>query len=125
MHLLIEPCAPDACIERALYWINGHVKSPVVVDEVAQFCHLSSSQLQRRFKYQMGSTVASYWRMKKLQLAKQLLSSSCLSIETIAYDLGYESPAAFNRRFHQMEGMAPGVWRKMHGSAKNRRETDH
>ncbi len=81
--------------------------------------------MQRRFKQQMGCGVASYWRMKKLQLAKQLLSTSCLSIEIIAYDLGYESPAALNRRFHQMEGIAPGSWRRMHGSAKNKRQTDH
>lgn len=64
---------PDPVVIRATHWIDVHFTTPVDVNKVAKHCHLSLSQLQRRFKQATGCSLAEYWRMKKLQHAKKLL----------------------------------------------------
>ena len=109
---------PDQKIIKAKNWINAHVVVPIDVARVAGHCHLSTSQLQRRFKQDTGNSVAEYWRMKKLQHAKCLLSLGHSSIEEIAYELGYENLSAFSRRFSQVFGESPSRWRKRALAAK-------
>ncbi|CDZ78513.1 Regulatory protein SoxS [Legionella massiliensis] len=109
----------DQRVSLARQWIDQHFTLPVNLDNLAKNCHLSTSQLQRRFKQEMGQTLADYWRGKKLAYAQLLLSSTNLSIEAIAYRLGYENLAAFSRRFTQVFGLSPSQWREMTLSAKS------
>ena len=44
--------------------------------------------------------------------ARLRLAQSALSIEQIAYSLGFRDPAYFNRFFHRMSGVSPGAYRK-------------
>lgn len=114
----------DQKVVDAKKWINVHFADPVDVDRVAWHCHLSSSQLQRRFKQDTGYGIAEYWRMKKMQHAKYLLSFRCPSIEEIAFEMGYENLSAFSRRFSEVFGISPSQWRKEALTAKKMREMD-
>jgi AraC-like DNA-binding protein len=49
------------------------------------------------------------WR---LQVSAQRLSTSHYSAARIAYEVGYESEAAFNRAFKRLFGAPPAMWRK-------------
>jgi AraC-like DNA-binding protein len=102
---------PDQVITKAKQWVDYYFIDPVNVNRVAKHCHLSVSQLQRRFKQVTGCGVAEYWRMKKLDHAKKLLSQTNLSIEAIALDVGYENLPAFSRRFSKIFGESPSQWR--------------
>lgn len=112
----------DAQVQKAKHWIDLHFAQPVMLYQVAKHCHLSISQLQRRFKEQMGCTLAEYWRMKKLQQAQILLSGSALSIEEVAFKVGYENLSAFSRRFTKVHGTSPSQWRL---TAKQMHATDN
>ena len=52
------------------------------------------------------------WRM---HLARRLLRESGLSLAEIAFRVGYESEAAFNRAFSRLMGTPPGTWRQSKG----------
>lgn len=112
----------DALVQQAKHWIDVHFAAPVMLTQVAKHCHLSVSQLQRRFKEQMGCALAEYWRMKKLEQAQILLSKSTLSIEEVAFKVGYENLSAFSRRFTKVYGTSPSQWRL---TAKQMHETDN
>jgi|SRR3990167_1224907 len=114
----------DQKVVEAKKWMNRYFAAPVDVDRVAWHCHLSSSQLQRRFKEDTGYSIAEYWRMKKMQHAKYLLSFSCPSIEEIAFEMGYENMSAFSRRFSQVFGISPSQWRNEALTAKKMRDID-
>ena len=114
----------DQHVVEAKKWLHAHLADPVDVDKVAWHCHLSSSQLQRRFKQDTGYGIAEYWRMKKMQYAKYLLSFSCPSIEEIAFEIGYENLSAFSRRFSQVFGISPSQWRNEALTAKKMRDMD-
>lgn len=103
----------------AKHWIDSHVVAPINIRQLAQYCHLSISQLQRRFKQMTGQSMGEYWRVKKLQHAQMLLCKNHLSIEEIAYEVGYENLSAFSRRFTQSFGMSPSQWRNMTLAAKS------
>ena len=116
---------PDQKIVKAKNWINLHFAVPIDVDRVARHCHLSTSQLQRRFKQNTGYGIAEYWRIKKMQHAKYLLSLSHSTIEEIAYKIGYENLSAFSRRFRQVFGVSPSEWRNIALTAKKMRVIDN
>lgn len=46
--------------------------------------------------------------------AKRLLSYSSLSVKEIAYQLGYDDPAYFNRLFTKKTGDTPSNFKKKH-----------
>ncbi|MBA2657665.1 MAG: helix-turn-helix transcriptional regulator [Tatlockia sp.] len=103
---------PDLIVMKAKHWINSHFTDSVNLGRVARECCLSISQLQRRFKQALGCGMAEYWRIKKIQHAQSLLTQRNISIEAIAYKIGYENLSAFSRRFSQIVGMSPSQWRK-------------
>jgi transcriptional regulator GlxA family with amidase domain len=48
------------------------------------------------------------WR---LQLAAELLQTTQLGVSAVAFRVGYESEAAFNRAFKRAMGKPPAQWR--------------
>lgn len=116
---------PDPVVLKAKHWIDAYFCTPVNVSKVAKQCHLSISQLQRRFKQVIGCSVAEYWRMRKLHHAKHLLLQKNASIEAIGLEVGYENLPAFSRRFTQVFGESPSQWRSKTVAAKKMREMDN
>lgn len=101
----------DQTVIRAKNWMDRYFSDAVDVNKVAKHCYLSVSQLQRRFKRVMGYSLAEYWRSQKLYHAKRLLSLTSISIEAIAFEVGYENLSAFSRRFSQVFGESPAQCR--------------
>lgn len=116
---------PDPVVIKAKLWIDAHFTTSVDIGSVAKHCHLSISQLQRRFKQAIGCSPAEYWRMNKLHHAKRLLSQKNCSIEAIAFEVGYENLPAFSRRFSQVFDESPSQWRRKTLTAKKMREMDN
>ncbi|WP_158617477.1 AraC family transcriptional regulator [Legionella sp. km772] len=101
----------DTPVLKAKNWLDTHFTQPININHLAKQCYLSASQLQRRFKKVMGCTLADYWRNKKMEHAEYLLATSTLSIEHIAFSLGYEHLSTFTRFFTQQYGEPPSKWR--------------
>lgn len=116
---------PDPIVMKATRWLDIHFTTSVDISRVAQHCHLSISQLQRRFKQTIGCSLAEYWRMKKLHHAKRLLSQKNCSIEAIAFEVGYENLPAFSRCFSKVFDESPSQWRTKALTAKKMREMDN
>ncbi|WP_454780727.1 helix-turn-helix domain-containing protein [Legionella sp. WA2022007384] len=127
IHFATKSCSPelDHVAIKAKNWIDLNFANPVDVSNVAQYCYLSVSQLQRRFKLALGCSMGEYWRFKKLHHAQKLLSSKDCSIEAIALAVGYENVSAFSRRFSNVFGDSPSQWRIKALSAHKMREMDN
>lgn len=72
---------------------------------------LSSRQLQRLFKKELGFSVAEYCRNVRMERATRLLRSTDLQVSEIAYDLGYSWPEHFKRDFKRFSGVTPTEYR--------------
>jgi AraC-like DNA-binding protein len=85
--------------------------SSVSVGEIARLCHLSLSSFKRKFGETFGESPGKYFVRKKLEKAADLLRHDHLRVSDIAYDVGFESVATFNRNFNLIYGISPTKYR--------------
>lgn len=102
----------DPHIGKALQAMHAHPAAPWSVSALAAQAAMSKTVFAERFRTTLGVTPARYlvvWRMHK---ARALLERSTRSIREIAWEVGYESEAAFNRVFKEYFGTPPGRYRR-------------
>ena len=91
--------------------ILHNVYSNLSLDELARLCHLSTSSFKRKFKEVFKTSPKKYISQKKIEKAAALLKSENLRISDIAYDVGFDSLATFNRNFTDTYGKSPTEFR--------------
>ncbi len=70
------------------------------------------SYLSHLFSESMGSTIEQYIITMRVEKAKELLSYGELSINEIAWQLGYSSTAHLSNQFKKITGETPGQFRQ-------------
>ena len=98
-----------AAVERAL-----DAGQRVGIDELAASLYTSRSRLCAVFKAEMGESLGSYMRRRRMERAQDLLADSSLSIAQIAELLGFPQQAAFAQAFKAANGCSATVWRGRH-----------
>jgi transcriptional regulator GlxA family with amidase domain len=73
---------------------------------------VSRSLLDERFRNVLGRSPIRYLTDWRLHTARDLLSTTDLSVFAIARRIGYESEEAFSRAFKRSHGLAPSHWRE-------------
>ena len=68
--------------------------------------------LADRFVQLMGESPLAYLARWRLQLAARRLLTTDRKVLQVAYDVGYESEAAFSRAFSRAFGMPPARYRR-------------
>jgi AraC-like DNA-binding protein len=76
---------------------------------------MSRSSFAARFTAEAGQTPMELLTEKRMHAAAELLQHSRIKIAEISARVGYQSEAAFSRRFARFFGMSPGQLR--HGSS--------
>lgn len=103
---------PDFHIQNALNYIRQRYSEPVRIQELARHCGLNRSYLARIFKQAMGCSPQEYLIAYRIGKARQLLSSERISIQNIAYSVGYNDPYTFSRLFKRETGLSPSAYRR-------------
>lgn len=73
---------------------------------------LSARSFKRRFLEATGHSPISYVQQLRVQQAKRMLARTELSIEDIAWRVGYEDASAFHRLFKRITRVTPGAYRR-------------
>jgi AraC-like DNA-binding protein len=107
----------DTYIGRTLALIHRRPNEAWTVDALAREAGMSRSALAERFTRLIGRPPMHYLQQWRLHLAAQRLRSSHDPLARIAFEVGYESEAAFNRAFKRLFGAPPATWRKLAGEA--------
>lgn len=79
--------------------------------ELALLTHLSESSFKRKFKEVFNESPKKYITQKKIERAAELLKSNTDRISEIAYDVGFDSVATFNRNFTAHFQKSPSDYR--------------
>lgn len=98
-------------ISRARMRIRESLESPLTIQQIAEDMGVSYSNFRKLFKEHTGLSPAIYQQDLRLQRAKELLSSTDLSIKEIAYRLNFESPDYFSAKFKAKIGRKPSELR--------------
>ncbi|SES04993.1 AraC-type DNA-binding protein [Gracilibacillus ureilyticus] len=80
--------------------------------ELADLCFTHPSHLARKFKQETNRTITAYQQMLRMNEAKFLLKNERISIEEIAWLVGYEDSSYFARVFKKEVGCSPTQYRE-------------
>lgn len=98
-------------INRARYRIRETLEGDLSIQQLAEELGVSYSNFRKLFKEYTGLSPALYQQDLKLQRAKELLSTTKISIKEIAYRLNFESPDYFSSKFRVKTGQKPSEFR--------------
>lgn len=108
----MESSQSDRLVETAIEKIRYQYNKELSLKQLAEMLNVSPRSLSRRFEKATGSTTMKYLQKQRLQVAKQMLSNSSLSIEQIAQQVGFSSASVFGRSFRAYYGKSPLQYRK-------------
>ncbi|MBL4709508.1 MAG: helix-turn-helix transcriptional regulator [Flavobacteriales bacterium] len=91
--------------------IEHNLYANLSIDELATLCHISTASFKRKFKSIYKESPKRYICKRKIEKAASLLKTSKARISNIAYDVGFDSVATFNRNFFSIFGKSPSEYR--------------
>lgn len=99
-------------IDNFILQVEEHPEKPINVNLQAQQMGITARALENAFKARKGTTVIIYVQQQRLLKAKQLISSTDISIAEIALEVGYTDHSYFSRIFKRATGQTPNEYRK-------------
>ena len=99
-------------VNRARLRIREELESSLTIQQVAEDLGVSYSNFRKLFKEYTGLSPATYQQDLRLQRAKELLSTTDISIKEIAYRLNFDSPDYFSAKFKAKTGRRPSELRE-------------
>jgi AraC-like DNA-binding protein len=88
---------------------NNMSDSKFDVNKLADAMNLSRTQLFRKLKPIIGQSAAGYIRSLRLKKAKELLETTELRVNEVAFLTGFETPSHFTKVFARAFGIRPSV----------------
>jgi AraC-like DNA-binding protein len=104
--------ARDPKVGRALALLHRDPARAWTLPELARASGTSRTVLAARFAELMGEPPLAYLARWRLQLGARRLLTTNRKVLQVAYDVGYESEAAFSRAFRRAFGTPPARYRR-------------
>jgi transcriptional regulator GlxA family with amidase domain len=109
--LKFQAKAPDRFAELAS-WIAGNLAGDLSIETLAARTALSPRQFNRRFTEAFGQNPSAKIEALRLDAARDRLTGSRATVETIAATVGFRSADAFRRAFDRRFGLSPSDYRR-------------
>lgn len=90
----------------------GNIDTLYQVKDYAEAQYLHPSYLSTVIKSKTGKSVNNWIAEKVIAEAQAILSRSRLSVQEVAYQLGYKEPGHFSRFFKKHTGISPSAFRR-------------
>ena len=102
---------PDEDIVQSQIWLQDNYGREIKLNQVADKFEMSVRTFNRRFKNATGKTPLQYLQEVRIEIAKDLLKTSNLSINEIAYRVGYQDMGHFTSLFKKLLATTPSEYR--------------
>lgn len=99
-------------IEKAAKLISDEISELDNIDALARRVGLNVNKLQEGFKYSYQNTVNGYIQKIRLEMSKELLKYSDLSISEIVLRVGLSSKSYFSKVFKERYNISPSEYRR-------------
>lgn len=104
---------PNPALTRAIDYINLYYARPISMDELCRISDVTPQHLCLLFRTTLNSRPMEYIAKRRIRAAKELLTSTNRSIESIAYETGFGSAAYFCKLFKRYEGITPSHFKSL------------
>lgn len=91
----------------AVTLMDRHLDEPLSMDELAQATGCSSRHLERLFRGAVGKTPGDFYRGLRLDRARNLLSTTDLSLMEVSIACGFSTVSHFSKSFRARFGTPP------------------
>lgn len=98
-------------INKVVAYINNHLDEALELKTLANEAALSDFHFHRIFKALKGEAIGGYITRLRLEATARLLRYTALTIEEIAFNIGYETPASLSKAFKKQYGISPTEYR--------------
>lgn len=88
-------------------YIHQNYATQFKIDDLSSRFHVSIRTLERQFKKETGISIAKYIQMIKVIKSIELLSEGMLTINEIAFKVGYSSAQSYSNVFTKLIGKRP------------------
>lgn len=102
----------DAAVLKVQHWLQATQAKDIALSTLAAHAQLEERTFLRRFQKATGMTTTEYCQRLRVGNARELLQFSALSVEQIAWDVGYSDPGAFRKVFTRVVGLSPSEYRR-------------
>ncbi|MGW6566639.1 GlxA family transcriptional regulator [Streptomyces sp. NPDC054975] len=105
-----EPTASTTAPTRA--WALQRLDRPLTLTELAEHASMSVRTFTRRFRDEAGTTPGQWLTAQRVELAKQLLETSDLTVDHIADRTGFGSGNSLRQHMRALVGTSPAAYRR-------------
>lgn len=107
MRQVAARAVPDRLVQAAISEIDGLAEQRLSVERLAAQLGTSVSTLHHRFKARTGTSPLQHHKRLRLERARELMRLFAWTAERTAKEVGYASPAQFNRDYRRQFGAPP------------------
>jgi AraC family transcriptional activator FtrA len=98
-------------LSQLLEWVEGRLREPITVGELALRARMSKRTLSRRFAETTGLSPLEWMTSLRVKLARDLLETTKLSVEEIGERCGFGSAATLRHHFRERVRVSPTSYR--------------
>ena len=113
----LAPVTRPSRLQRLWQLVASGEVDALTQRQLAERLGMSVSQLQRRFHDEVGESLGSYLRRRRLESARHALMHEGISVEEAAARAGYTSAANFATAFKRAFGLTPSHCAKQRGGS--------
>lgn len=99
-------------LRQAKDLLMANLSGRLSLGDLALACRLSRAHFSRAFKSTTGVAPYQWLSMRRIELAKELLSHTGKPLEQIAEECGFADASHLSRVFSRRVGVSPGRWRR-------------
>jgi YesN/AraC family two-component response regulator len=99
-------------VTKSIDFVDAHLAEDIRLTQVADEIGVSASYLSSEFKKETGISFVDYLSVKRIQMAKDYLSTTDWPVTDISFQIGYKNVTHFNYVFKKLVGKSPSQYRK-------------
>lgn len=102
----------DPAVGRTIALIHHRYAEALTLDDLAREAGVSKTVLGDRFRQLLGESPMQYCAKWRMHVAADMLRKDRQNACSVAYSVGFNSEAAFNRAFKREYGLPPAAWQR-------------
>jgi transcriptional regulator GlxA family with amidase domain len=102
----------DELVTRAQRYMEKSLQQGFNLAELARHLAVSERTLNRRFKIALGEAPLHYLQSVRVDVAKLLLETRGLNVDTVGQRVGYRDLSTFRRLFKRETGLSPREYQR-------------
>jgi transcriptional regulator GlxA family with amidase domain len=122
--VLTAQMAATSPIGKVRLHILENARADLSLQRLADIARLSPRHLSRLFRADMGTSLATFVELTRIDIARRLLEDSEMPIKQIAYLAGFGSTATLRRAFCRRIGVMPMEYRSRFQTTRRDDESD-